>query len=110
MAEQIRVRRTKSLERAMALAEEKWPGIGGNTDYLQRIAEQWLNSQDAGTSKTQKIVDIDSRLAEHGKMLAQLTDAALTSAERTEKILQLLTGLIAIVQEMKSDLAEHDLD
>lgn len=102
-------RKDDMTQRALEKASEKWPDLKESERY-RRMIEQWLLNQDTGTSKTQKIADIDARLGRQEVMLSELANVALTSAERTERILQLLTELIAIVQEMKSNLAEHDLD
>jgi hypothetical protein len=106
-AKPIRLRRTKNIDRALALVEEKWPGVEGDTDKLQRVAEQWLLQQDAGTSKTQKLADIDARLAGIDVQLAQITDSTLTVVERVTKLGELFDKLYPVIVEMKEQLAQH---
>lgn len=103
----IRVRRTKSIDRALALIEEKFPSLEGDTDKLQRVAEQWVNLQDAGTSKTQKIADIDTKLAEHGKTLDELAKSSASTVERIFELEKLVKAIYDVVLEMKAQVQEH---
>lgn len=103
----IRVRRTKSIDRALSLIEKKFPDLDGDTEKLQRVAEQWVNLQDAGTSKTQKMIDIDTKLTEHSKALLELTQTSLSVVDRVFKLETLVKSIYDIVLEMKGQVQEH---
>lgn len=90
-------------------AKEKWPLLN-QSELLRKIVEQWNQLQDAGTSKTQKLADIDARLVEYGALLAQLSDSATTVADRVTKLGELFEKIYPVIVEMKEQLAQHGFD
>jgi hypothetical protein len=102
-------RKNETVESAYAKAKERWPTLAAS-DIWRRIIEQWNFAQDTGTSKTQKIADIDARLTQHGVVLAEIANTTLTLVERVERMGQLLVEFVRIVEEIKQQLAEHGFE
>lgn len=96
-------------EMALAKAKEKWPLLN-QSELLRKIVEQWNQLQDAGTSKTQKLADIDVRLVEYGVMLSQLSDSSISIIDRIAKIEDLFAKLYPVIVEMKEQLAQHGFE
>lgn len=105
----IHVRKRKSLQNALDLANEKWPNLS-QTELVQRITEQWVNLQNAGTSKTHKIASIDDRLAEQGALILAMSHNVSAIPERVSRLEEVTLKILEIVREMKVALADHGFE
>jgi len=96
-------------ENALSKARQKWP-ILNQSELLRKIIEQWNQLQDSGTSKTQKLADIDARLAEYSVLLAQLSESSISIADRVTKLGDLFAKIYPVIVEMKEQLAQHGFE